>query len=46
MANSNSLKQYQELPRNQVLKFMYDGQVIHIRPGFIGAFKPRMQDKY
>jgi len=41
MIGNISLKQYQRLPRNQVLKLKYDGEVIYVRPGFIGEFEPR-----
>jgi len=40
MTTNISLRQYQRLPRNQVLKLNYDGEVIYVRPGFIGEFKP------
>ncbi len=41
MATKISLKQYQGLPRNQVLRLKYEGKIIYVRPGFMSGFGQR-----
>jgi hypothetical protein len=41
METNISLKQYQVLPRNQVLKLKYMEEIIYVRPGFIGGSEPK-----